>query len=314
MLLQEEKYELVFSVFHHEYLGYLLSAHLVLLTPKGTLSLAHKKAHANNLHQYPVTYTPEQLECVRLLDEIEQQKLITHLTKKSQRPVDFFTNPKLFTTEIKAAFRTAIERRLVKVFELLRGKTIYLMDKDGYPAGKPVEVCSDQASALFHFKRNEEGTRYYATIRHRDFLLKVTKKEAFVLVNQPCWFLVEDRLVSFYDGIEGPKLKPFIEKYYIHVPPPTEKQFYETFGLNLIEKYKIRVEGSIHFELEKPEPEVVLTLAENLSGQKCLQWEWHYGKKVFSDQDKHHAEVKLKWERKIFSSIKSNGIFGRKKK
>ncbi|MEY4866721.1 MAG: hypothetical protein RLY64_975, partial [Bacteroidota bacterium] len=120
MQLQEEKYELVFSVFHHEYLGYLLSAHLVLLTPKGTLSLAHKKVHANNLHQYPVIYTEAQLECVRLLDEIEQQKLITHLTKKSQRPVDFFTNSKLFTPEIKAAFRVAIERRLVKVFDLLR--------------------------------------------------------------------------------------------------------------------------------------------------------------------------------------------------
>jgi hypothetical protein len=296
MQLQEEKYELVFSVFHHEYLGYLLSAHLVLLTPKGTLSLAHKKVHANNLHQYPVIYTEAQLECVRLLDEIEQQKLITHLTKKSQRPVDFFTNSKLFTPEIKAAFRVAIERRLVKVFDLLRGQTIFLMDKDGYPAGKAVEVCSDQASALFHFKRNEEGTRYYATIRHRDSLLKVTKKEAFVLVNQPCWFLVEDRLVSFYDGIEGPKLKPFIDKYYIHVPPQTEKQFYETFGLNLIEKYKIRVEGSIHFEQEKIEPLVVLKLAENLSGQKCLLWEWHYGKKVFPDQDKHQAEVKLNWE------------------
>jgi superfamily II DNA or RNA helicase len=292
----EEKYSLVFSVFHHEYLGYLLSAHLVLQTPKGTLSLAHKKVHSNNLHQYPVDFDESDLECVRLIDEIDQQKLIVHLTKKNQRPADFFTNPKQFTPEIRSAFRQSIERRLVKVFTLLRGKKIYLMAKDGYPAGKPVEVCTDQASALFHFKRNEEGTRYYATIRHRDALLKFTKKEAFVLVNHPCWFLVEDRLVSFYDGIEGSKLKPFIDKYYIAVPPNTEKQFFENFGQHLVEKFRIRTEGSIHFEQDKPDGWAILKLAENLAGKKCFHWEWRYGTTLFDDQDQRPSEVHIDWK------------------
>lgn len=289
----KEKYQLIFSVYHHEVLGYLLSSHLVMLNQYGHFTLTHKKVFLHNLADYQADITEDQREIVRLLDEMEPQKLILKLTKRNVKPVEFFTNKRLFTPDVAKAFSDAIEKRTQKVMDLLVGKSIWVMGRDGYPASRQIHVCASKASVKFHFKRNEEGTRYYPTILLDGELVRFMKREAFILVNHPCWFAVEDRIFTFKDDLDGAKIRPFLQKYYIHIPPQTEPTYFRGFVLQLVQRYRVVGEGGIRIEEHRPEGFSKLKITENFHGEKRLALFFTYAGNEFQSNNAQFSKVEL---------------------
>ncbi|KGE14830.1 DEAD/DEAH box helicase [Sphingobacterium deserti] len=316
-------FKLVYALGEHPYLGFLIEPHIVQLNPNGSYSLSYKRIFTNTAKDFASALDETDYQLIKMLDEIEQTNIIKRYNKKAMRPVDFFG--KIFDQKIFAFIRPKIEQKMLAVLQLLSGKPLFLMSKDGYPADQPLQIATQPTSVLFHFRRNEEETRYFPTLKHEENRLDFMYKGAQVIVNKQAWLLVENTLYHFDQEIDGKKLSPFLNKRYIAVPRSTEKKYFETFVTGLIEKHNVYAEGfTIKTHKENATP--LLKLFYVASGESFVQLSFFYGPYEFSSGAEHPVTVRLEhleetddyifhrikrslaWEQKQISYIEQMGL------
>lgn len=239
---KKHKYHLVYSLGEHPYLGFLIEPHAIMLNPNGELSFTHKRLFSSTAGDYDgIELDARDRQLIRLLDEIEQAAVIKRHYRKSIRPNDYFTT--IFNKELYDVIRPQIEQRLLKVMDLLPGKSLYLMGKDGYPADQQLSIASEPASVLFHFRRNEVETRYFPTIKYEGQRIEFMYRDAQIVINEQAWMLLDQVLYYFEEPLEGKKLTPFLHKRYISVSRATERKYFEVFVRGLIERHHVYAEG-----------------------------------------------------------------------
>lgn len=308
------RYQLVYSLGEHPYLGYLLEPHIVQLNTNGSLSLSSKRVFSNTVEEYASFLDEEDYKIIKLLDEIEQTHIIKKYHKKAIRPADYFLN--VFDQKIYDYIRPKLELKLLKALELIGHKPLFLMSKkDGYPADQKIQIAEYPASILFHFRRNEEETRYFPTLKYDGHRLEFMYKNAEVIINAQAWLLLENKLYHFDQQLEGKKLSPFLNKRYITVTRSTEKKYFETFVSTLIEKNHVYAEG---FEIKtiKEDAIPVLTLNYILEGQSHVQLSFKYGTYNFSSGGDHKVSVRLHYDSEkdwyTFTRIRRSSIWEEK--
>lgn len=285
-----QPYELVYSLCEHPYLGYLIEPHIVQLNPNGGYSLTHRRIFSNTSADYERVLDDTDRRLIKLLEEIEQTNVIKRYHKKPVRPADFFS--KVFDKKLFDYIRPKIERRLLQALELLKDKPLFLMSKDGYAAEQRLEIASQPASVLFHFRRNGEETRYFPTIKYDGQRIEFMYKDAQVIINQQAWLLLENVLYHFDQPLEGKKLSPFLQKRYISVARSTEHKYFETFVRGLIEKHHVYAEGfTIETHQHNAVPVIKLLYIEN--GTSQLQLHFRYGPYLFSSGSENKVTVRM---------------------
>ena len=284
---------LVYSLCEHPYLGYLIEPHIVQLNPNGGYSLTHRRIFSHTATEYAHVLDDVDYKLIKLLEEIEQTNIIKQYHKKPVRPVDFFA--KVFDDKFYEYVRPKIERRLQQALQLLKGKPLFLMSKDGYAADQPIEIAPKAASILFHFRRNEEETRYFPTIKYDGQRIEFMYKDAQVIVNQQAWLLLENVLYHFDQPLEGKKLSPFLQRRYIAVARATERKYFETFVRGLIEKYHVYAEGfTIETHQHDAVPIIKLLYVEN--GTSQLQLNFRYGPYLFTSGSENKVTVRMQYD------------------
>lgn len=286
-------FRLIYSLGKHPYLGYLIEPHIVQLNTNGSLSLSYKRVFSNTIDDFKSAIDEVDYKIIKLLDEIEQTHVIKKFHKKPVRPADYFG--KIFDTKIYDVVRPYLEQRLIKVVSLLAHKPLYLMNtKDGYPAEQRVNIAPEPTSILFHFRRNEEETRYFPTLKYKDHRMEFMFKDAEVIINTQAWLLLDNTLYHFDQALEGKKLTPFLNKRYIAVSKNTEKKYFQTFVTGLIEKYNVYAEG---FDIKtiKENAKPILTLHYIPDGESQLQLSFAYGTHMFSAGGEQKISVKLEY-------------------
>lgn len=284
-------FRLIYSLGEHPYLGYLIEPHVVQLNSNGSLSLTYKRVFSNTAAEYAAGLSDADLEMIRLLDEVEQTHIIKRYHKKPIRPADYFT--KIFDQKIYQFVRPKIEQRLLKVLDKLQGRPLYLMSKkDGYPAETRLEIAQEPASILFHFRRNEEETRYFPTIKYQGHRMEFMYKDASVIIQEQAWLLLEGTLYHFDQPLDGKKLSPFLQKRFISVPRSTEKKYFETFVTNLIERHNVYAEGfDIKTMKEDAIPILTIRYAEGQAPQ--VELSFRYGDYTFPPSIERSITVRL---------------------
>lgn len=317
-------YKLIYSLGEHPYLGFLIEPHIVQLNTNGSLSLSYKRVFSNTIDEFSSALDSDDLKIIQLLDEIEQTHVIKKFHKKAIRPADFFG--KIFDSKIFDFIRPQLEQKLLKVLALIGDKPLYLMNsKDGYPAEQQVTIASEATSILFHFRRTEEETRYFPTLKYQGHRMEFMFKNAEVIINAQAWLLLDNTLYHFDQALEGKKLTPFLQKRYISVSRNTEKKYFETFVTGLIEKYNVYAEG---FDIKtiKENAKPILTLNYIPDGESQLQLSFAYGNYTFSSGGEQKISVKLNyaaeedlytftrikrstiWEENIHSYLEESGL------
>ncbi|MFD2598196.1 DEAD/DEAH box helicase [Sphingobacterium corticis] len=284
-------FRLIYSLGEHPYLGYLIEPHVVQLNGNGSLSLTYKRVFSNTVEEYASSLSTDDLEIIGLLDEIEQTNIIKRYHKKAIRPADYFSLH--FDQKIFQFIRPKIEQRLLKVLAKLADKPLYLMSKkDGYPAEKQINMATEPASVLFHFRRNETETRYFPTLKYCGHRMEFMFKDAEVIVQEQAWLLLEGTLYHFDQPLDGKKLSPFLNKRYISVPRSTEKKYFETFVGNLIERHHVYAEG---FEIKtlKEEATPILTIRGAEDQQPQIELSFQYGEYHFPPSVERPVTVHL---------------------
>jgi SNF2 family DNA or RNA helicase len=295
--------QIIYAIARHEYLSYVIEPHVVQLNPNGEFSLTHQRLFSNTAKEFISCLDETDLKLIRILEDLEQGNIIKKYHKKPVRPFEFFG--KIFTDQLFDTIRPKMEKRMVEALNLMHHKQLFQMSKEGYPAGRKLQIASEPASVLFHFRRNEEEIRYFPTLKYRGMRIEFMFKNAEIICNQPAWMLLDDTLYYFEKDIEGKKLLPFLNKRYIAIPRSSEQSYFERFVAPLIEKHSVYAEG-FTINTEKYEATPVLKPIYIPGGISQLQLCFKYAGYIFPYGDGRQVSVRIdrKGDEYIFHRIK----------
>lgn len=303
--------KIVYSLLQHEFLGFLFEPHAVQMNREYTYSLIHKRLFSHTASEFSRYLDDTDIKLIALLEQIEQENIIKRFHKQPIRPREFFT--KFWNDALKAKVQPFIDSIIGEAIELMRDKAVFEMGKEGNPTWLPVTIADQKASVLFHFRRNEESTRYFPTIKYGDKRIEFMFKDAQIICNQPAWLLLNETLYNFEGDLEGKKLIPFLNKRYIEIPKTSEKTYFEKFVAPLIEKHNVYAEG---FDIitEKYEASPVLKI-NHKKDRPCLDLQFKYGKYKFPYAENSNVSVSVekKEENYTFHRIRRSANWEQKK-
>ncbi len=260
----EQPFEIVYSLYEHEYLGYLFESFAIQLNEKGNLTYSHQNISSKNAMEFGAKLNDADYKMIKLMDEIQQDHLANYFQKKKVKPDLFFlsTYHKVNGDEaLQHEINSYVERRRSQILPLLNGKNLYEMGKDGEPAWKKINISENKASILFHFRKNEDNTHYFPTIKLDDEKVEFRQNGSYLLCKEPAWMVVNDTLFTFEKDVSGGKIKPFLNKKFILIQKEMEETYYQKFVAPLIAEFNVYAKG-FEIRTQKPEPTPKLTLSD----------------------------------------------------
>jgi superfamily II DNA or RNA helicase len=304
--------QIIYAIAKHEYLSYVIEPHIVQLNPNGEFSLTYQRLFSNTAKEFLTYLDDVDLKLIKLLEEMEQGHLIKKFYKKPIRPFEFFT--KIFNGQLFETIRPKIEKKMAEALALLPNKQLYLMTREGYPAERKLQIATETATVLFHFRRDEQEIRYFPTIKYQGMRIEFMFKNAEIICNHPAWMLVEGTLYHFEKEIDGKKLTPFLNKRYIAIPRSSEKSYFEKFVAPLIEKHNVYAEG-FTINTEKHDATPVLKPIYIEGGTSQLQLFFKYSGYLFSYGDERQVSVRMENEgdNYLFHRIKRSVLWEKNK-
>jgi len=285
----KDAFELVFSLYLHPQLGYLLEYMAVQLMPNGHFSLLAQKLHHNTGKDFGAG--KEELDMLKTLDETDPEALIKkfHPSKKPIRSSDFFA--KHYSPELHARIRPYIEKRILKVLEKLESRKLFLAKDKNFTHSR-ISIAPEKAGILFHFRRNETGTNYFATIKLGDQKISFSQNNSELIIHEPAWLLCNNQLITFKKETDGNKIKPFLQKKFISIPRQSEAVYFEKFVRPLIENYDVYAEGfEIRTEQFRAFP--ILKLTSFGEHKFCAGLYFNYGPYQFPYHSQKMVSVSL---------------------
>ena len=240
-------FQLIYSLYQHEYLGYLFESFVVQLDEKGRFTFQNQNISAKNAKEFASGLSEKDYEIIKLMDEIQQEAVVLKFYKKKVKPIDFFL--KVYNKEsgdqaLQEAIAIYLESRRVQILgQFDEGHQIFEMGKDGDPAGKQIHYQPEKASVLFHFRRNEDNTHYFPTIKHLGEKLEWQYNGSYLVSQDEAWMVVNDKLISFQKNVDGKKLKPFLNKKFIVIPRKVEETYYQKFVTQLVASFDVYAKG-----------------------------------------------------------------------
>lgn len=289
-----DEYKLVFSIKEHAFLGLVIEPHIIAYTPIHTLSLTYQRVFSGNADYY-TKLSKQELKWIALLDPIMDENIVRKFSPvKKIRPKEYFKKH-FRREEFKKHIRPYIEKSIAHLLkELPQGfDGLYIADEIN-PAAKHVRITTDPTRILFHFRRNENGTAYFITLKHNDEKVEFMKQHGLLLSNKPAFMVVNKVLYRFFDFVEGNKLAVFSNKKFIHVKPESEKKYYQTFIKGLLETSPVFAQGfDIHTHQVNATPAIVLS--ESLNQEYGFELKFKYGDKYYTYNHKKHYHVEHIW-------------------
>jgi len=259
-----EPFQIIYSLFEHEYLGYLFESFVIQLDHQRRLTLKHQNISAKNADEFAHELDETDFKLIHLIDSIQQEAIVKKFYNKKITPAEFFL--KIYHKEkgdelIQDAIRSYIELKKNEILCLLEHKMLFEMGHDGEPTWKRLAIAPNKANILFHFMRNEDNTHYFPTIKYDGQKVDFQYKNAIIVCSMPAWLLVDNTVFHFNKDVDGNKLKPFLNKKFILIPRKMEETYYEKFVTQIVSSFDVHAKGfTIHAEEYSPKP--VLTLTE----------------------------------------------------
>lgn len=257
----ERPFKIIYSLYLHEYLGYLFESFAVQLDEHGAFTFEHQNISSQNAEEFASELTEEDFELIRLMDVMQQKAVINRFHKKKIKTPEFFYKVYESNSEKNQQLRQEIELYLEdlrsRILPLLKGKRLFEMNNDGEPVGKEIEVLKEKATVLFHFRRNEDNTHYFPTIKHAGQKVDFQYKNAYIICKEPAWMVLDGKLYSFAKNVDGNKLQPFLNKKFIMIPRKVEDSYYRKFVAPLVASFDVYAKGfDIRTERHSPVPQL----------------------------------------------------------
>lgn len=260
-----QPFQIIYSLYQHEYLGFVFESYIVHLDEKGKLTYQHQNISTKNAREFSKGLDDRDFELIEIMDSMQQDTIVKKFSAKLMKPEEFFakTYDKVKGNElVQEQIEDYMEKRRAKVLEKIKGKWLYEMGNDGEPTWKRVEVLDKRATIQFHFMRTDDHTNYYPTVFYQSKKLDLPNPSAYLICKNPAWMVLGGKLYGFEKPVDGRKLIPFLSKKTVVIPKNVEENYYNRFVAPLIASFD-DVEAS-GFEINKStyDPHPILTLSE----------------------------------------------------
>jgi len=285
-------FDLVYTLVNHPHIGFVLEPHVVQINSLGNFTLTHQRVFAKTSEYFSKKIADSDLRLIKILDELDDDYLVKKFYvggKKKMRTAEFFERNKN-DDFLMSAIRSFIDERMNMVLNALRGKTIYKMGNDNNPTSQKIAVSNEKATVLFHFRRDQEGTRYFPTIKYGDQRIEFMFKGASIICNTPAWMLLNDKLFDFAKDVDGKKLQPFLNKRFIQIAKSAEETYFTKFVTQLVEKYDVYAEG-LEIITKPVVAHTVLKVQVYEGEELSLKLTFNYGKSNFEYGTQHLVSV-----------------------
>ncbi len=266
----EKPFEIIYALFSHEFLGLLFESFVIQLDEKGRLSFAHQNISHVNAPEFKSGLDETDFQLIKWMDDMQQEAVVKKLNTKKLKPKEYLRkiyDPKTGNKDIQGEIEYRLEVLRSKILENLHGKRLFEMGNDGNPIWREINIMPEKASVLFHFRRNEENTHYFPTLKYREERLEWQYKNAYLVCHDPAWLVVDYNLYRFEKNVDGKKLQPFLNKKFIVVPRKVEQQYYHKFVTQLVASFDVYAKG-FEIKVERSKPQPVLNLSDLPSSPK----------------------------------------------
>ncbi len=267
-------FQIIYSLFQHEYLGYLFESYVVHVDSLGKLTFQHQNISPQNAEEFAKGLDDTDYELIDLMDSMSQNAIAKKFSKKPMKTFEFFL--KVYDKQkgqepLQQEIERYLEIKRAAVLEKMKGKRMFEMGNDGEPAWREIEVMENKATILFHFRKNEENTHYFPTIKYNDVKLDFQYKGAYIICKNPAWLVLAGKLYSFEKEVDGKKLLPFLNKKFIVIPKNVEETYYSKFVAPLIASFDVYAKGfEITSEDHRPQPIIKITGVNTNPTQESL--------------------------------------------
>jgi hypothetical protein len=149
-------FQLIYSLYQHEYLGYLFESFVVQLDDQGKLTLQHQNISSQNADEFANGLDETDYELIGLTDSMHQDAVIKHFNKVRIKPRLFFEkiyNKQKPDNTRQGLIQNYLEIRRAKVLEKLQGKLLFEMGSDGEPTWKQIEVMPRKSYCTFSLQK-----------------------------------------------------------------------------------------------------------------------------------------------------------------
>ncbi len=205
-----------------------------------------------------------ELELLKLIENYSDENLVKKFSKKNDK-ASFFQNmdDDLFQNHISPYIDKYMYRCVLilmkcdtKLF-FKQAKYSSLYDED------IIHINQRFSESVFHFNRDEEGTKYNLKISHEGKPVEILHKTIRMVCNLPCCFVYLNKLYIFKQ-LTGKKLNPFLTKPTVSIPRQAEDKYYQTFVMNTIKESEVKATG---FEIIESSPprKTILSLEQDLA-------------------------------------------------
>ncbi|EON77024.1 Snf2 family helicase [Lunatimonas lonarensis] len=262
----EKPFKIIYALFNHEFLGILFESYAVQLDEKGRLSYAYQNISFQNANEFASELDEADFELIRLMDSMQQEAIVKKFNTKNSKPKEFLRKiyeeqQNAYHKETKKLIENRLEITRSRVLNLIRGKRLFETGSDGNPTWKEIEIMPEKASVLFHFRRNEDNTHYFPTLKYNGEKLEWQYRGGFLICNEPAWLVVDSKLYSFEKNVDGKKLAPFLNKKFIVIPRKVEEDYYQRFITQLIASFDVFARG-FEIKVMRERPEIQLLLSD----------------------------------------------------
>lgn len=260
-----QPFQVVYSLYSHEYLGFLFESYIVHLDESGKLTFQHQNISSKNAREFSKGLDDRDFELIEIMDSMQQDVVAKKFFNKQVKPDEFFAKiyDKAKGNElVQEQIEDYMETRRAKALERIRGKKLFEMGNDGEPTWRQIEVLDKRASIQFHFMRSDDHTNYYPTITYDGKKLDLPNSGAYLICKHPAWMVMSGKLYGFDKNVDGKKLLPFFTKKFVVIPKNVEETYYNKFVAPLIASFDdVEAKG---FLIDKSiyDPRPVLTLSE----------------------------------------------------
>jgi Bacterial SNF2 helicase associated len=222
---------------------YLPSAYIVGLDAAQSLTYIKKKATEENISEFKLPLSPS---VKKLLD------IVVLLSPKSLEK-KYNANPKkIIPLTVLLADDTILGKISAFIHRNL-GDFLYTIVQEQFPLCLDIEnkVVANLAQLslnqtvlqpIIYFEQTPEGMIYRLHIKENKTTWQIQKKPCLLVCNDPAW-IVRDNQLSYIEGINSARLKPFFTKDEVAIPPKNLVDYCKKIILPLVEKLDFEHQG-----------------------------------------------------------------------
>ena len=276
-----------FDLEYHDSLSrYIPKPKVVQVYESHELGVVRAAAIEDNLEGYGIEHSDAISKVLQILNDIQSDRLAERYNrgKKRKYPIEHFLKEK----EVKVAILNTVDRLLDRFYSLVVEHNMHIIEgieRKVRLQQLRIEVEPRVITPILHFDKTELGIKYSMKIQPLGMkAIKPFLKDIKVLSNDQPWLLI-DFVLYRMTGINGNKLKPFIDKEHIFVKNEIAIDYFKKFIVPIASKLDIETTG---FDVIKQSDIVGLNLLASydiFAKQMVLSVEFDYGAKKFFHHD-----------------------------